>query len=193
MSLFSNEPPEEARGHSLAICRTPAQKPLIAICTSDQILGCPTHYWHGRTVPHFEEDCTPCSEGSPWRWHGWVGAYNPKLQQHALFEMTAQATDPFKDYRLANATIRGAKFTATRPSHRVNGRLMIVLAACNLAGVTLPAAPHVMAVLSILWNIPLSRLEQSGTTKELPRLRANADPDSSTDASNGQGLNHHEA
>jgi len=189
MSLFTSEPPANSNGKSLAICRTPQHKPMIAICTSDQVMGCPTHYWHGRTIPHFESSCTPCLEGMPWRWHGWVGAYSPKNHQHVLFEMTAQASEAFKDYRLANGTLRGAKFTSTRPSGRVNGRLLIVLAACNLNGISLPEEPHTMRVLSILWNIPLIDLESCGSQKSLPKLRILNQDERSLQEANGQGLN----
>ena len=189
MSLFTSEPPSDPRGATLQLCRTPASKPLRAICTSDQIIGCPTHYWHGRTVPCFQPSCTPCLEGMPWRWHGWLGAYLTQAHQHVLFEMTAQATEAFKSYRRSNGSLRGALFEASRPSKQANGRLLVRLKAADLSGVSLPDAPNVMAVLSILWNISLEEMETGRLTKQLPSCQVQEPADYSAVGANGQGLN----
>jgi len=71
----------------------------------------------------------------------------------------------------------------------VNGRLLIVLAACNLNGISLPEEPHTMRVLSILWNIPLIDLESCGSQKSLPKLRILNQDERSLQEANGQGLN----
>jgi len=189
MSLFTNEPPADPRGKTLTLCRTPANKPLTAICTSDQIVGCPTHYWHGRTVPCFQPSCTPCNEGMPWRWHGWVGCYLTRAHQHVLFEMTAQATEAFKSYRQSNGTLRGALFEATRPSKQANGRLLIRLRSADLSGISLPDEPNVIAILSILWNISTGEIQTGRLNKDLPSMAIHTPDDIAPPGGNHQGLN----
>lgn len=189
MSLFSSEPPEDPRGQTLQLCRTPAQRPIRLICTSTEMTGCRTHFWHGRTVPCFYPLCSPCGEGMPWRWHGWVGAYAPRTHQHLLFEVTAQASNAFKQYRKANGTLRGVAIEASRPSKQANGRLLLRLTACDVSGINLPDAPNVMAVLSILWNIKLEDLERGYLENGHPVLKVKQPEDYSAPGTNPQGLN----
>lgn len=175
MPNYSNTPPADATGVALPIMRTPANRPLKAIVTSHDILGCNTHFWHGHTVPCSAPDCDPCLESTPFRWHAYATAFVPNSSLHFLFECTAAAAEQFVQYRLAFATLRGCLFTAYRWRSAPNGRIIIKTERSAMSDSALPRAPDLEKVLAILWQLPqqnvapgkptaIGRLVQADTT-----------------------------
>lgn len=154
MPKFSFDPPPEARGYGLPMVRTPANGVLRLACVSESMIGCPTHWFGGRTVPCEAIDCKPCSEGVPWRWHGYVAGLLHDGRRLALFEFTAQAAESINEYKAANGTLRGAIINARRHRNRHNGRVMIDTHPGDLFKLQLPKAPDLIRVLSVLWCIP---------------------------------------
>lgn len=63
MPKWSNRVPTDPRGPSFPIVRTPTWKPLIAIVTSDDLIGTFTHFYKGRTMPCQGHGCTRCAAG----------------------------------------------------------------------------------------------------------------------------------
>ena len=57
MPGWSTEVPANPRGPAYPLLRTPPNKPLIAIITSADLIGCYTHYYKGRTVPCEGDNC----------------------------------------------------------------------------------------------------------------------------------------
>lgn len=155
MIHFSDAPPADPRGYGLPLVRTPQSKPIIGALTCEKVLYCRTHFWGGRTVPHDEEECEPCKNGSAWRWHAYLAALDHRNHLHFLFETTSKAAEPFKDWQDAHGTLRGARFMATRPQRRVNGRVIIQIKSHDLIELPIPDPPNIQAALSIIWNIPL--------------------------------------
>lgn len=153
MPQYSNTPPADGRGPAYAIRRTPAARALIAVITSDDLLGCATHFYGGRTVPCEAPDCTACLDQIPWRWHGYVAAIDIATYEHFIFEMTAQATDALVAYRAKHGTLKGCKFEATRAHNRPNGRVRLRCKPADLQQMSLPPAPDIARALNILWNI----------------------------------------
>lgn len=159
MPKYSNVPPAESTGVSLPIVRTPASHPLKAIVTSNDILGCNTHFWHGHTVPCSPPDCEPCQECTPFRWHAYCTAFVPNSSLHFLFECTAAAAEQFVLYRKANASLRGCMFTAYRWKQKINGRIILKTERTAMSDVALPPAPDLEKVLAILWQLPEQNVE----------------------------------
>lgn len=60
MPTFTRNVPDDPRGPSFPIVRTPPAKPLIGIITSEDLVGCYTHYYKGRTVPCDGKACQQC-------------------------------------------------------------------------------------------------------------------------------------
>lgn len=158
MISFSHEPPEDPRGFGLDLLRTPKARPLKAAVTCVRLVGCPTHFWGGRTVPCDNAKCEACDHGAPWRWHGYISAMELKTQQHFLFEMTARAAEPFKVWFAKHATLRGCQFEATRRQQKSNGRVDIRVGSIDLLTVQIPDPPDVYSILSVIWNIPLDSI-----------------------------------
>ncbi len=168
---FSSEPPPDPRSNALTLKRTPTGRPLKGIITSGNMVGTATHFYHGRTKPCKTENCEPCLEGMPWRWHGYVSLFNPGSRQHILFEMTAKTVQPLLLYRLAHGTLRGCMLTAKRVNLAPNARVVITTTAADLQQYSLPNEPHLLEALSILWNIELSAIRLDGLNKGIPNVR----------------------
>lgn len=154
MPQFSTEPPEDLRGHALQLMRCPQMKPIKAVVTCDQLIGCKTHFFGGRTVPCEQESCPACHEGLPWRWHSYLSAYQEATKFHFLFESTARATEPFILYRKAHLSLRGCEFRAHRANSRHNARVIIETKPVDLEAFYLPPPPDLLKCLSIIWNLP---------------------------------------
>lgn len=170
MPRFSSDPPVSPDGPALPIRRTPATGKIVAVVTSNDLIGCPTHYFGGHTVPCEAEDCKACAEGAPYRWHGYLTALDMTNRLHFLFEMTAQASDPLRNYREAHGALRGCLFQAIRLHRRPNGRVIIQCKPADLEHLHLPNAPDLKKVLAILWQLNLPRIRDAGTLKSSPAL-----------------------
>ncbi len=134
------------------------------------MVGCPTHFFHGRTLPCQQPDCPACDEGTAWRWHGYVTCLNVKTNEHQLFEMTAQASEEFRAYHERHGTLRGCQFMATRAGGRTNGRVNIRTKPIDLKTMKLPAAPNLIKCLCHLWNIDTPNVKAQGLNKEVTKL-----------------------
>lgn len=174
MPQFSNGPPDDSRGQALPLRRCPPNRPLTAVITCDDLVGCPTHFFGGRTVPCEVENCKPCLEGISWRWHGYVSAYLIKAKLHFLFEMTARCAEVLIQYRQAHGSLRGCLFEATRPSGNANGRVYMQTKPIDLEGIPVPRPPDLPKLLSMIWNLPARDAEINGRVKDHPRMQVHS-------------------
>lgn len=159
MPRFTNTPPADARGPAFPIVRTPTTHPLLAIVTCTDLIGCATHFFHGRTVPCEDPDCPACQEQLPWRWHGYLSALNTQTKHHFIYEMTARAAQPFVTYRQIYNTLRGCLFEAHRLYPRHNSRIIVRCKTADLEQIKLPSPPNIENALSIIWNIPAPEVQ----------------------------------
>jgi len=187
MLNFSNVPPTDPRGTALPLVRTPAFKPLVATITSTDLVGCPTHFYHGRTVPHDDEDCAPCNAGMPWRWHAWLSAVVLSTNTHILFECTRQAAETLLLYRTAHNTLRGCTFRAQRPSKQPNGRVYIETKKADLDKLTLPEAPDLIKCLAIIWNIATDDMAIPDERRGMPHVAVERNPLHKPETAPGNG------
>lgn len=164
MPSYSNTPPPNSYGQALPIQRTPANRPLKAIITSPDLIGCNTHFWHGQTTPCTAPNCEPCKDASPYRWHAYCSAFIPPTSLHFLYETTAAAAEQLVTYRRANDTLRGCKFTAYRWRQAINGRVVIHTEKSTFADDQLPEAPNLEIVLATLWHLPHDNLKRGDAT-----------------------------
>lgn len=153
MPIWSNEVPDDPRGPSLPVRRTPAHGQLIAIATSEDLIGCYTHYFKSRTCPCEGNDCEACREGIPYRWHAYLAAEEARTGLHFIFECTAQAAEHFTEYRKLHGTLRGCLFEARRWNNRPNARICLKVATANLTERRLAKPPDLQRCLEILWNL----------------------------------------
>lgn len=177
MPIWTNSPPDDPRGHGLPIVRTPANRSLKAIVTSDNIVGCDTHYWGGHTVPCDRPECDACNNGIAYRWHGYLTAFNPDDQLHFIFEFTAQAAATFINYLESHDTLRCCQFEAYRWRHTKNGRVIINAQNSAYSSRSLPKAPDICKVMAIIWRLPPKEVFTAGVQRGVSRIHAGSEGD----------------
>jgi len=158
MPSWSTIVPEQPHHHGYDLRRTPPDKPIRAIITSDDLIGCYTHFWTGRTVPCEAPDCPACNAQSPARWHCYIAALESGTRDHFIFECTAKAAQPLLSWREAHGTLHGCFFTAHRPKRRRNARVEIICKPIDLTKVNLPKAPDLIKAMSVIWRLPATAL-----------------------------------
>lgn len=160
MPKFTNSPPSDPRGYALPIVRTPAGRKFQAIITSDDLVGCNTHFWGGKTVPCESPDCEPCKKGIPYRWHAYCSAVLHPQGLHVLYEVTALAAETLVTYRRSNSTLRGCALEAYRWKGAANGRVIIKCERTSRDLDSLPSPPDLVHCLSIIWQLPKNSIEE---------------------------------
>lgn len=171
MLNFSSDLPDDPRGPALTLIRCPVMRPLVAIVTCGDLLGCRTHFYGGRTVPCDDESCEPCLNGVPWRWHTYVSIWLRNAKRHMLLENTARASEPLILYRKAHGSLRGCQIAAQRVNSRVNARVNIETKPADLEEIALPDGPDLQKILSIIWNIPLTNMKVEQISKSVPHCQ----------------------
>lgn len=177
MPNFSTDLPVDREGYGLPIRRTPTHGRLTAIVTSNQMVGCDTHFFRGHTIPCERPDCEACRVGIPFRWHTYIGCLEQSHHLHIIFEATLQASLPFVEYRQAHNDLRGCGFEATRLHAQPNGRVIIRTKPAPIEHIRLPGPPDLIACLSIIWNLPREGVNVSNgiPQSELDYAKAHAD------------------
>jgi hypothetical protein len=174
MPTWSTNLPKNRKHMGFDLRRTPADKPLLGIVTSDNILVTDTHYWGGRTIPCERPDCEACNQSVPYRTHVYVSVFDPKTNEHFLFECTANAAKAFVDYREAAGTTRGCFFHASRPKGTKNGKVAILTKPSDPTKTNLPSPPNVALALCVIWRLPLTGFAIEHTHKGDPVTRPKA-------------------
>lgn len=159
MLQFQNGPPLEATKYAMRLVRTPTGGKLHLVVTCDQLTGCWTHFYSGRTCPCTGPDCEACQQGASSRWHGYLSAFDPDAPEHVLFEVTAAAAEAFAAYRVKVGSLRGCEFVARRVAKRANARVHITMRPADLSKLEIPKAPNVQAILCHIWGIPITETD----------------------------------
>jgi len=170
MPTFSSAPPETDRPKNLKLIRTPIKGQLQAMVLSDEICGCSTHFWGGRTVPCEAPNCPACDDGSPTRWHGYLVIWLPNDNIKLIWEFTEGVADTLLSYRKANGTLRGCKITASRARAVPNGRVLLKTSTCDLSKFSVPPCPEVEKILLNMWDLPGKAFEKKRKIEGHPHL-----------------------
>lgn len=173
MPNWSSDVPTDPRGYGLPLVRTPAGRTLTAIITSDNLIGCDTHFWGGHTVPCTAPECEACASGIGFRWHAYFSAFNPTDDLHFIFETTAQAALRFAEYRAQQGTLRCCQFECYRWKQRKNGRVMVKTWRSAINPNALPAAPDLPKIMAIIWRLPVPNVQLDGVKHGANRIFAN--------------------
>lgn len=154
-------PADESVNNSLRILRAPAKGNATFLITSTKVLGTRNHFYGGKTVPCMLGECEPCRQGLPWRWAGYFGIWHPPTNEHAVCEVPAAAGKKIAQYREEHGIVRGVKITLFRAGNRVNGRVLVNLAASDASKVNMPKELDLEVFLCNLWNIALENTGRS--------------------------------
>lgn len=175
MPKFSDRPPVTRRCYTLPLVRTPSGRPLIAVVTSERLLGINTHFYGGRTIPCEDNECDACREGMPFRWHGYLGAYDWFRSRQFIFEVTAAGADQLLIYYQAMGTLRGCAFQATRRTRSPNSKVQIETKPADLSKIHMPEQPDIIKCLATIWQIPTAAFEQIDHRDQQPEFQIDSD------------------
>jgi hypothetical protein len=181
MPNWSDRIPDAATKYGFDLRRTPPDRPLVAIIITPDLLGCFTHYWGGRTVPceapsaeqiqeGIPNNCPPCAENMPGRWHAYVACYDPRTQDTFIFETTAKGATALENYRDSFNTLRGCLFSASRPKRRKNAKVEIATKTADLTRITLPPAINIKRAMAIIWQIPADAISTPSAMHSTPTV-----------------------
>jgi len=171
MISWTNTPPSTTSDCGYRLIRTPPFKPLRGIILADDLLGTPTHYTKGRTLPCPQGECEHCANGLPYRWHAYVPILCMPGKERVILEMTALAADQLKGYHSRFGTLRGLEVYADRPSRKPNGRIVILAKASGIPDTELPVAPDIRRILLHIWGIDDAAIEDNGRRRNMPASR----------------------
>lgn len=138
--------------NSYDLRRTPAKGKVKAVFTSEHVMGCPVHFFAGRTVPCTQEDgCVPCEHGRSYRWMAYFACVDRSDGEHIIFEVTALIHSEMATCDEKYGGLRGMEFHACRPSGRINGRISFSTTRKPKELDGLPDPPDVAAVMEHIW------------------------------------------
>jgi hypothetical protein len=167
MDHWINRPPKPTAFAGIRLLRVPAGRSLEGICTTPELIGCNTHYWHRHTTPCLGPSCPACLDGQPARWHGFVGYWSPSAHCQNVLELTALAAQPVIDYQDRHGTLRGATLKASRIGNRPNSPVQTVISPTDIDLRTLPKPIDLTKFLAVLWSLE----KQDPTTPSSPDPR----------------------
>jgi hypothetical protein len=121
-------------------------------------------------VPCTPPTCPACDAGVSRRWHAYVTCYDHRTQLHFLLELTAAASEPLFAYVRDHGTTRQCGIKASRIPATINGRIHLQTQLLDPTRYQIPAAPRIDAILSRLWNIPLSEITTPDTLIAIPAI-----------------------
>ncbi len=170
MPTFTANVPEKTEHRGFDLRRTPSDKPIKGLITSDNIIGCNTHWWGGRTVPCEDENCEACSKNTPSRWHVYLSVLEAGTRDHFLFECTGKAAWPFVEWYATHGTLRGVMMYAHRPKRRRNAKVEIILKPNDTRGVILPKGPDLPRAMAVIWQLPGSAIRIDKTVADIPHV-----------------------
>jgi hypothetical protein len=173
MPNWNSLPPARTTPKPMDLLRTPISGKLAFICLSDDILGCSTHYWGGRTVPCEEPDCRACEAGSPTRWHGYLACFNENTSKRFILEITDTAAEAFLAFRKTYKTLRGGSFIVRRHKPIPNGRVIVAFAPLDLTKTDWPQPPDMIRILCQIWGLPPNAMESNSNFEGQPLAKPN--------------------
>ena len=171
--LFFDDPDQIPREQHAELVRTPHNKPLKAIITSNKIIACPTHYHARRTIPcNGPGQCDLCATGHKWRLHAYISIINLDNLAHQIVEFPARQYDALTQWWRRLGTVRGLYIEATRPNGRPNGQIQLVIKKPASEPPSLPDPLPLEWILCKIWGVPADpykpqpkNTENNGKTK----------------------------
>jgi hypothetical protein len=142
---FQECPPDVDCPVGFDIVRAPSKGSFDCVCLSTMAIGKYTHWWHGRTQPCAGSECSKCIQGSPRRWHTWLGVYSERSQRTFVLEVPAGPAKTLADYRAKHGSLRGISLSL----HRA---VRIGFGKPRGSADLLPACPDVAALLERMWT-----------------------------------------
>jgi len=173
MPDWSPTPPPMRHWAGVSLKRVPPGTPITGIATSEQLLGCTTHWAHGRTLPCDPPDCAHCAERLPRRWHAYLSYVDlPTGKQHVL-ELTGLGADGMREAIARFGQLRGLRFKAQRSNKRPNAPVQIAARIDESGTAALPPPIDVREFMTDLWATGLAAHPLVPLSERIPETDVN--------------------
>lgn len=136
-----------------SIRRADANVPRKLICLGDDIFGCYTHFFRGRTTPCRTDSCEACDRKITPRYHGYICTVDIKDSTPTILEFTGPAALQFDQLRKEYGTLRGVQIIVGRANKRPNSRVNIVGQGVYAQPQKLPAEIPIWPLLAHIWGL----------------------------------------
>jgi hypothetical protein len=164
---WEDTPPDQLPDQTFSLRRV-GTIPITGYFTSEMTAGIQTHFWRGRTRPHYDPGpCDACTEGNSPRWHGYFAAFDEKTKSHWIQEFTLAAWEGIKSGITAFGNLRGHAFELRRTKPAANAPIRAIVYNGQLDLRLLPPAPDLRTIMYRIWQIQPAPTEQPPTTDRM--------------------------
>lgn len=125
MPSWSNVAPEPRDFANIRLMRVPAKGNLLGIITSEEVIGCYTHWDKSRTQPCPDKTCTKCHEGIPRRWQAWISLVSQVTDRQIVVQVSPLAHQALDEARAKYGYLRGLLCQLSRQAPRENARIIV--------------------------------------------------------------------
>lgn len=152
MPAWSSQLPEPRTYAEIRLIRVPTGGLLQGIITSEEVLGCPTHWDNFRTQPCDGPDCELCKKGKPSRWQGYISLFNQLNGHQCVVQLTDLAAQQLDQFRRRYGHIRGLLAAFSRVAKRPNARIQVETRELPTPVPNLPGAVDIKAYMAMIWQ-----------------------------------------
>lgn len=152
-TFFSDRPEASAMPLGFPVVRAPQKGSDIYTLLSDEVIGCWTHFFRGRTQPCLGDLCTICSPEVRRTWHGWLLGYDPSRRQTYIVELPAGPAMALTKWREERGSLRGCSIELRRKNGKVNGPVQVGTAGPKIDLSLLPPCLDLKPMLLRMWQI----------------------------------------
>lgn len=125
MSFWTTKAPDPREFATIRLMRVPTAGAILGVITSEEVLGCYTHWDTYRTQPCPGNGCPLCLQGQPKRWQGYISIQDQTTQKQAVIQLTALAAQQLEQERARYGHLRGLLTQFSRAAKRPNGRILV--------------------------------------------------------------------
>jgi len=177
MQTWPTRPNRATSQTTTPLHRSKPGRTINGIITSNDLVGAYTHFWKGRTSLCTYPECEPCSVSRSARWYGYLHIWNPETNASGILEITPSCLPAIDDWLEKFGTLRGAKISVSRASHKINSRVVATLKATNFAIDRIPPCVDVISQLCRMWEVTREAAataddDAQGVRAKLKELRA---------------------
>lgn len=135
------------------LLRVPAQGMTNLTILSGRVVGCYTHWWHGRTAPCLAPKCEACDNNKRRDWKGYLCCQRASTKEIIMVEVTPGAMRVLHDKYRQLRTLRGCTLHLTRKGETKLGKMHAQVIAPRGSTDGLPKAISQTKFLERMWRL----------------------------------------
>jgi hypothetical protein len=152
MPLWSTTPPDPHEFATIRLMRVPQSGSLLGLITSEEVLGCYTHWDTYRTQPCPGDGCPLCLDGQPKRWQGYLSLQSQSTQKQVVVQITALAAQQLQQEKARYGHIRGLLADFSRVAKRPNARILVQCRQLPQPPLDLVQPVNIPKYMALIWQ-----------------------------------------